>query len=48
MRKSTLQRRHYKVVLKTFIYAKSPTHQEVEVRCKATNKIEVIKIETKG
>jgi hypothetical protein len=29
-------KRHYKVILKTLIHAKSPTHQEVEMRYKAT------------
>jgi hypothetical protein len=48
LRRSTLQKIHYTVILKTFINAKSPTHQEVEVGCKATNKSEVGKVETKG
>jgi hypothetical protein len=34
-------------MLKNFIHAKIPTHQEVEVGCKATNKSEVTKVETK-
>jgi hypothetical protein len=40
MKRSTLQRRHYKVTLKTFIHAKSPTRQKVVVGCKATDKSE--------
>jgi hypothetical protein len=48
MRRSTLQRRYYKVILKTFIHVKSPKQQEEELGCKATNKSEVNKIKTKG
>jgi hypothetical protein len=44
MRRSALQRRHYKVILKTFVHAKSPIHQEVQSGMQSHKKVTLPKM----